>query len=49
MDPDVQRQHIALYVNGFSRDLGEEGYAAIDELLGRAHAAGLVPAIGPLR
>jgi len=49
MDPDVQRQHIALYVNDFSRDLGEEGHAAIDELLGRAHAAGLVPAIGPLR
>lgn len=49
MDPDVQRQHIALYVNEFSRDLGEEGYAAITDLLGRAHAAGLVPPTGPLR
>jgi 1,4-dihydroxy-6-naphthoate synthase len=49
MDPDVQRQHIALYVNSFSRELGEEGYAAIEELLGRAHAAGLVPAAGQLR
>ncbi|HTZ45520.1 MAG TPA: 1,4-dihydroxy-6-naphthoate synthase [Jatrophihabitans sp.] len=49
MDPDVQRQHIELYVNSFSRELGEEGYAAIEELLGRAHAAGLVPATGPLR
>jgi 1,4-dihydroxy-6-naphthoate synthase len=49
MDPEVQRQHIALYVNEFSRDLGDEGYAAISELLGRAHAAGLVPAIGSLR
>jgi 1,4-dihydroxy-6-naphthoate synthase len=48
MDPDVQRQHIALYVNEFSRDLGEAGYAAIRELLDRAHAAGLLPAIGPL-
>ena len=49
MDPDVQRQHIELYVNSFSRDLGEEGYAAIELLLGRAHQAGLVPAFGPLR
>ena len=49
LDPQVQRQHIELYVNDFSRDLGEPGYAAIEELLGRAHAAGLVPAIGPLR
>ena len=49
MDPAVQQQHIALYVNEFTRDLGEEGYGAIEELLGRAHAAGLVPAIGPLR
>jgi 1,4-dihydroxy-6-naphthoate synthase len=45
MDPDVQRRHIELYVNSFSRDLGAEGYAAIEELLGRAHAAGLVPAV----
>lgn len=49
LDPDVQRRHIELYVNSFSRELGEEGYAAIDELLGRAHAAGLVPPIGSLR
>jgi 1,4-dihydroxy-6-naphthoate synthase len=49
LDPDVQRQHIALYVNSFSRELGEEGYGAITELLGRAHAAGLVPEIGALR
>ena len=49
MDPDVQRQHIELYVNSFSRDLGAEGYAAIELLLGRAHQAGLVPAFGPLR
>lgn len=49
MDPDVQRQHIELYVNSFSRDLGEQGYAAISELLGRAHSAGLVPAVGALR
>jgi 1,4-dihydroxy-6-naphthoate synthase len=49
MDPAVQRQHIDLYVNSFSRDLGEEGYEAIEELLGRAHQAGLIPAVGDLR
>jgi len=49
MDPGVQRQHIELYVNEFSLDLGEEGYAAIELLLDRAHRAGLVPAFGALR
>jgi 1,4-dihydroxy-6-naphthoate synthase len=49
MSPDVQRQHIELYVNDFTRDLGEEGYAAAEALLGRAHAAGLTPSAPPLR
>ncbi len=49
MDPQVQRRHIALYVNDFTRDLGEEGYAAAGTLLGRAAAAGLAPACPPLR
>jgi 1,4-dihydroxy-6-naphthoate synthase len=43
MDPAVQAQHIRLYVNELTRDLGEEGYAAVRALLGRAAAAGLVP------
>lgn len=43
MEPDVVDQHIALYVNEFTADLGEEGRAAIDALLGRAARAGLVP------
>jgi len=45
MDSSVQQQHIALYVNEFSRDLGPSGYAAVNDLLIRAHAAGLVPAL----
>jgi 1,4-dihydroxy-6-naphthoate synthase len=44
MEADVVAQHIALYVNSFTEDLGTEGLAAIDALLGRAHAAGVVPA-----
>ena len=39
-----------LYVNSFTADLGDEGYAAIDGLLGRAATLGLVPPLaGPLR
>jgi len=49
MSPDVQAQHIALYVNEFTRDLGDEGYAAGAALLGRAYAAGLVPSAPALR
>ena len=30
MDPDVIRGHIALYVNGFTGDIGAEGRAAVD-------------------
>lgn len=47
MDPAVAQAHIDLYVNKFTADLGEEGYAAIDALLGRAAREGLVPAIDP--
>lgn len=46
MDEAVCRQHIALYVNEFSLALGDEGRAAIDALLARGEAAGLLPA-GP--
>ncbi|WP_151774346.1 1,4-dihydroxy-6-naphthoate synthase [Streptomyces abyssomicinicus] len=47
MDPAVADQHIALYVNEFSADLGEEGYAAVRGLLDRAADQGLVPALKP--
>ncbi|HEY5049466.1 MAG TPA: 1,4-dihydroxy-6-naphthoate synthase [Acidothermaceae bacterium] len=47
MDPDVQARHIALYVNEFSVNLGDEGYAAISALLNRAAVEGLVPAVDP--
>ncbi|MFJ4873918.1 1,4-dihydroxy-6-naphthoate synthase [Streptomyces sp. NPDC088745] len=46
MDPAVADQHIALYVNEFSADLGEDGYAAVRGLLERAAAEGLVPPLG---
>ncbi|GAB2993052.1 1,4-dihydroxy-6-naphthoate synthase [Streptomyces pseudoechinosporeus] len=43
MDPAVADQHIGLYVNEFTADLGEDGYAAVRGLLTRAAAEGLVP------
>jgi len=43
MADDVCDQHIALYVNDFSEDLGDAGRRAIDELLRRGRAAGLLP------
>ena len=48
MEPDVVAQHIALYVNKFTEDLGEEGYAAIRALLDRAADAGLTPPLSGL-
>ncbi|MDQ0207763.1 1,4-dihydroxy-6-naphthoate synthase [Alkalicoccobacillus murimartini] len=45
MSEEVANQHIELYVNEFSRDLGDEGYHAIEALLTRAADEGLVPKI----
>lgn len=39
----VTDQHIQLYVNDFSRDLGEEGIRAVEVLLDRAEKRGLIP------
>lgn len=42
MEEDVMRQHINLYVNDYSTDLGEKGRNAISTLFERAAAAGLL-------
>jgi 1,4-dihydroxy-6-naphthoate synthase len=49
MSAEVQRQHIALYVNEFTRELGAEGYGAAAVLLARAHQGGLTPPVASLR
>ncbi|TPQ23724.1 1,4-dihydroxy-6-naphthoate synthase [Streptomyces sporangiiformans] len=51
MAPTVIGRHIDLYVNTFTADLGEEGYAAVTELLERAAGEGLLPPVtqGALR
>jgi 1,4-dihydroxy-6-naphthoate synthase len=43
MEDDVMRQHIALYVNDFTRNYGPEGESAIAHLLATAEGLGLVP------
>ncbi|ADU29129.1 1,4-dihydroxy-6-naphthoate synthase [Evansella cellulosilytica] len=45
MSSDVAKQHIELYVNSFTQNLGNEGYHAIEALLGRAAEEGLVPRV----
>ena len=47
MELDVVDQHIDLYVNEFTEDLGEDGYAAVDALLDRRRRAGLAPSVPP--
>lgn len=48
MEPDVVQRHIGLYVNEFTLELGKEGLAAAETLLGRAAEAGLTPAVKTL-
>jgi 1,4-dihydroxy-6-naphthoate synthase len=43
MSDEVCAAHVNLYVNDFSLDLGDEGEAAVNALLSRAEAVGLVP------
>lgn len=43
MKPEVAKAHIDLYVNRYTADLGGEGYAAVEALLGLAAREGLVP------
>jgi 1,4-dihydroxy-6-naphthoate synthase len=43
MDENVMRAPIALYVNEYSRDVGDDGLAAITALFELAAAAGLIP------
>lgn len=43
MDSQVVQDHIGLYVNDFSRELGTEGLTAIEAFLERGRAAGFLP------
>lgn len=43
MEESVMRQHIDLYVNEYSEDLGDIGRHSIETLFARAKATGLIP------
>ena len=43
MEPEVIRQHIELYVNPFSMQLGKEGRRAVGELFSKARQKGIFP------
>ena len=42
LDEDVIQQHIGLYVNNFSKDIGKKGEAAITTFFEKARASGLI-------
>lgn len=46
MSEDVMYQHIDLYVNEYSIDLGDEGRRAVEVLFERAREVGVIPAVG---
>jgi 1,4-dihydroxy-6-naphthoate synthase len=46
LEPKIVRSHIELYVNEFSRDLGEEGKAAVNVFMDRGRQAGVLPENG---
>ncbi len=46
LDEDVIQQHIGLYVNDFSKDIGEKGEAAITTFFKKARASGLIEKSG---
>ena len=43
MDEAVMRQHIGLYVNEFTEDLGDKGLAAVERLFREAEDRGIMP------
>jgi 1,4-dihydroxy-6-naphthoate synthase len=48
MGVELADEFVGMYVNDWTLDYGERGRAAITELLGRGHAAGLIPRVDQL-
>jgi 1,4-dihydroxy-6-naphthoate synthase len=45
LDRSKADRFVGMYVNAWTRGYGERGRAAVQALLDRAHAAGLVPRV----
>ena len=48
IDKETCRQFVLMYVNDYTRSLGDQGRAALDRLYRMAHAKGLIPALPPV-
>jgi 1,4-dihydroxy-6-naphthoate synthase len=48
IDKETCRRFVLMYVNDYTRRLGDEGRAALDRLYRMAHARGLIPAVPPV-
>jgi len=43
MDPRIADRFVGMWVNDMTVDIGERGRQAVQELLDRGHAAGVIP------
>jgi len=48
IDKETCRRFVLMYVNDYTRRLGDEGRAALGRLYQMAHAKGLIPALPPV-
>src|SRR5881409_1442237 len=48
IDKETCRRFVLMYVNDYTRRLGDDGRAALERLYQMAHAKGLIPAIPPI-
>jgi 1,4-dihydroxy-6-naphthoate synthase len=48
IDKETCRRFVLMYVNDYTRRLGDEGRAALEHLYRMAHAKGLIPAVPPV-
>ena len=48
IDKETCRQFVLMYVNDYTKRLGDDGRAALERLYRMAHAKGLIPAIPPV-
>jgi 1,4-dihydroxy-6-naphthoate synthase len=48
IDKETCRRFVLMYVNDYTRRLGDEGRAALERLYRMAHAKGLIPAVPPV-
>jgi len=48
IDKETCRQFVLMYVNDYTKRLGDDGRAALERLYRMAHAKGLIPAVPPV-